>query len=113
MPGRRRPAPSRGPRRRARRSPPSTPSGCAPRVRHRPSEWPASDGKLDVADVETQRLGEADADLQILVQALEVARAHRAADHRAFLRTPERVLDEDREQTVGGVDELAFRLLRG
>ena len=35
----------------------------------------------------------------------DVARAHRLADERALLRPPERVLDEGRQQPVGGVDE--------
>src|ERR671922_584377 len=71
------------------------------------------DGQLDVADVEPERLREAHADLQVLLQPLEVARAHRAADERALLRPPEGVLDEDREEPVGGIHELSLRLLVG
>src|ERR671924_175233 len=53
------------------------------------------DGQLDVADVEPERLREAHADLQVLLQP------------------PEGVLDEDREEPVGGIHELSLRLLVG
>src|SRR6187397_21606 len=68
------------------------------------------DRQLDVADVEAERLREADADLDVLLQLLDVSRAHRGTDERALLWPPERVLDEGRQQPVGSVDERALRL---
>src|ERR671937_2644374 len=71
------------------------------------------DRQLDVADVEAERLREADADVDVLLQLLEIAGAHRAADERALLRPPERVLDEGRQQAVRGVDKRPLRLRVG
>src|SRR5215217_3848780 len=49
----------------------------------------------------------------VLTQALDVTRAHRVADERALLRSPERVLDENRQQPIGRLHELSLRLLVG
>ena len=49
---------------------------------------------LDVADVEAERLGQTDPDLEVLLQALHVARLHRSADPRALAWTPEGVRRE-------------------
>src|SRR3954467_11780297 len=68
---------------------------------------------LDVADVEAERLGKPDADLEVLLQALDVTRLHHAPDPRALLRPPEGVRRECGQQWVGGVDEPALRLLVG
>src|SRR5690242_18924752 len=68
-------------------------------------------GQLDVADVEPERLGDPDSDLDVLLQGLDVTRAHRAGVERALLRPPERMLDEGRQEPVRGLDELALRLL--
>src|SRR5438270_10180966 len=72
----------------------------------------SADGELDVADVDAERAGEADAELDVLTQALHVARLHRPSDPGALARPPERVRDEDGEQPVRRVDEVALRLLR-
>src|SRR5204863_286768 len=71
----------------------------------------ALDRELYYGYVEAQRLGEANADLEVLLQPLEVALVHRAPDERTLLRTPERMLDEDRQQPVRRVHEPLLRLL--
>src|SRR5215468_4075903 len=71
------------------------------------------DGKFYFRDVETERLREPDSDLEILFQPLGVARQHRAADERTLLGPPEGVLDERRQEAVGGVDQALLRLLGG
>src|SRR4051795_7872818 len=71
------------------------------------------EGHLDVADVEAERLGKPDADLEVLLQALDVTRLHHAPDPRALLRPPEGVRCEFRKQAVRRVDEPALRLLAG
>src|SRR5881409_611289 len=60
-----------------------------------------------------ESLGQPDADLKVFLEALDVARVHRAADEGTLLGAPERVLDEGRQQPVRGVDQLLFRLLGG
>ena len=47
------------------------------------------------------------------LQPLDVARAHRVADEGALLRPPEGMLDEDRQEPVRSLDEVALRLLVG
>src|SRR5690242_8433173 len=71
------------------------------------------DGKLDPADVQPERLREANADLEVLLEVLDVSRAHRGADESPLLRAPERMLDEDRQQPVRRVHELLLRLVAG
>src|SRR5215213_8852664 len=90
--------------------------GSAPRAAGPPSAWQSwalRDRQLDLGDVEAERLREADADLDILLQLLDVARAHHLADEGALLGSPERVLDERRQQPVRRVDEGGLRLLVG
>ena len=48
----------------------------------------------------------------VLLQPPDVRLAHHVPDPGALLRAPERVLDEDRQQLVGRVDEPVLRLLR-
>src|SRR4029079_11504754 len=62
-------------------------------------------GKLDVADVEAERLGEPHALLEVLAEPRGVARFHRAADQAAFAGPPHRVRDEDRQHAVGGLHQ--------
>src|SRR3954453_9262128 len=71
------------------------------------------EGHLDVADVEAERLGKPNADLEVLLQALDVTRLHHAPDTRALLRSPEVVPREFPQQSVRGVYEPALRLLVG
>src|SRR3954464_1981280 len=71
------------------------------------------EGHLDAADVEAERLGKPDADLEVLLQALDVTRLHHAPDPRALPRSPEGVRCEFRQQTFRGVYEPALRLLVG
>ena len=68
-------------------------------------------GSWTSRDVEAERLGQADADLDVLLQLAMSRRAHRLADEGALLRPPERVLDEDRQQPVRRIDQRALRLL--
>src|SRR5690349_12427477 len=69
------------------------------------------EGKLDPADVEAERFGEADTLLQILLEALDVARLHRTPDPGALPRPPHRVRGELRQQPVRRLDEATLRLL--
>src|SRR5919106_2922759 len=67
----------------------------------------------DVADVEAERGGQADPLFDLVSHAVAIAAQHQAADPGALGRTPEHVLDEDREHPVRTADELLLRLLRG
>src|SRR5437763_15951874 len=60
----------------------------------------ALDRQLNFRHVQPERLGEAHADLEVLLQPLDVARMHCPADEGAFLGAPEGVLDEGRQQLV-------------
>src|SRR5262249_4649370 len=96
-----RPAPSRARSRPAPRRPRPPATGSARRAAGPPpTSPPLGDRQLDVGDVEAERLREPDADLDVLFQLLDVARAHCLADEGAFLRPPEGVLDEGRQQPV-------------
>src|SRR5262249_59430105 len=69
--------------------------------------------ELYFGHVQAQRLCEPDADLEVFLQPLGVARKHRATDEGTLLRPPERVLDERRQEPVRRVDQALLRLLRG
>ena len=64
--------------------------------------------QLDVTDVEAERLGELDAFLEVFAQPPDVLLVHEPADDRALLRTPQRVLDENRKQPVRRIDQRRF-----
>jgi precorrin-6B methylase 2 len=69
------------------------------------------EGVLDLADVEAEGGGEADALLDLEANSRDVAAAHGASDPGALGRSPEGVLDEDREHPVRPADELLLRPL--
>src|SRR5215210_7850872 len=68
--------------------------------------------KLDLADVEAERRGEANAFLEVVAQHLDVALLHHRADERARLRAPECVRDEHRHHLIRDLDELLLLLAR-
>ena len=68
--------------------------------------------ELDAADVQPERLCQADAELEVLAEAHGVAGLHGAADPGALARPPHRVRRELRQQPVRSVDELLVHLLR-
>src|SRR5918999_4596920 len=80
---------------------------------HLRSSIASSDRKLDVADVEPERLAQTHAVLDVLLQHADVGLVHQPADHFARLGAPERVLHEDRQEPVPGLDQPLFGLLIG
>src|ERR1043166_9933799 len=80
-----------------------TSSGTWARIRSasgRPSIKVAAnlDWKLDPADVQPERLREANSDLEVLLEVLDVSRAHRGTDEGPLFRAPEGILDKHRQQ---------------
>ena len=68
--------------------------------------------ELDAADVQPQRLRQADAELEVLAEADGVAGLHGAADPGALARPPHGVRRELGQQPVRSVDQLLVHLLR-
>ena len=72
----------------------------------------AANGSSTSRDVEAHARGHPDPVADVLLQAPDVGLAHDVADPGALLRPPECVLDEDRQQPVGSLDQPLLRLLR-
>src|SRR5207248_9491050 len=66
--------------------------------------------QIDTADVEPERLRQPHAVLEVFLEHADVGLAHQRTDELARLRTPERVLREQRQEPVRGRHELLVHL---